>query len=617
MPAVNTPAQQAGHPTAPAQASAPPAPFALGQYRQLWTWLAPYHRLGAIALVVGNLAAAVLEVLGLALFGVVLLRITQSGAMPPGFWLSDIAGVAGRADLRWVTVACGAVYIGKNALMAALTWLETRLAFGVQTHLSLTALGNILRQDYEVTSRGDGSANVNLLIGGMGAISYNVLLPVLTFLSEGMLMAALILFLLITQPLFSAGMLATLGLMTGVLVLVSRRMVLHLGRARQQVDDERLRLLTGIFGHLREMYIYSAGPRAVAHLQRQMERLGRTSRGFQMLASTPRFVLEVTLVTALLAVVFVRLQSGVESTLIVSIGVFGVAGFRLLLGINRVVSSVQAMRFARTVVERVVKALESPAAPPVSGRGRSGAPDGSLRLSGVTYAYNKGKPVLQGVDLELPRRSLIAIKGRSGSGKSTLLEIMAGLRTPRSGLAELDGHRILHKQALVGRVAYAGQEPAVFPDTIRGNVAFGLGPEAIDDAAVWRALGRAHLDEVVRALPGQLDYLLASEKTLSGGQIQRLALARALYMECDYLLLDEPTAALDAETEQQLLGTLMELAASTGIVIVTHRPAPIEVADTVLELIGGRLVPLVARTPVPGQGPSPAPSGADTHTGER
>lgn len=561
-------------------------------YLQLWRHLAPYHRLGAVALVVGNLAAALLEVLGLALFGIVLLRITQAGGMPPGFWLTEIAGDAGHANLRALVVICGIVYVGKNALMAALAWLEARLAFGVQSHLSVKALAAILGQDYEVTSRGDGSARVNLLTGGMAAMSHNLLLPGLTLVAEGTLMLALVLFLLLTQPLFSAGMLATLAVITGVLVLVSRRVVLRLGRNRHQVEDERLRLLTGIFGHLREMYIYSAGVRAVAHLQRQLSLLGATNRAFQMVAAAPRFVLEVTLVGALLVVVFMRAESGLEPTLMVSIGVFGVAGFRLLLGINRVVASVQVMRFAGAIVLQVLSALASPPAPAAAGRGRSGAPEGSLRLTDVSYAYTRGKPVLQDVDFELPRRALVAIKGRSGAGKSTLLEIMAGLRTPASGVVELDGVRIAHKQALVGRVAYAGQQPAVFPDTIRANVAFGLAPEAIDDEAVWRALARAHLDELVRGLPGQLDYLLGAQRGLSGGQVQRLALARALYIDCDYLLLDEPTAALDAETEQQLLATFKELSATTGVVVVSHRPAPIKVADAVWELTEGRLVPL-------------------------
>ncbi|HVE52630.1 MAG TPA: ABC transporter ATP-binding protein, partial [Ramlibacter sp.] len=431
-------------------------PSTASKYLQLWRFLTPQHRMGAIALVAGNLVAAVLEVLGLVLFGIVLLRITQ-GHMPAGFWLTDVAGAAGRMDLRTITVACGLVYIGKNGLMAALAWLETRLAFGVQTHLSVQGLGTILRQDYEVTSRGDGSASINLLMGGMGAIPLNVLLPALTLLAEGTLMLALVTFLLVTQPVFSAGMLATLSFMTGLLVVVSRRVVLRLGRERLHVEDERLRLLTSIFGHLREMYIYSAGPRAVAHMQRQLARLRTTSCGFHMLAATPRFVLEVTLVTALLVVVYSRARSGLEPTLVVSIGVFGAAGFRLLLGINRVIASVQAMRFAGTAVERVLAALTSPVAPGASGRGRSGAPQGSLRLADVAYAYGQGKPVLQGLDFELPRCALVAIKGRSGAGKSTLLEVMAGLRAPRGGHVELDGVRIAHKQALVGRVAYAGQ----------------------------------------------------------------------------------------------------------------------------------------------------------------
>jgi hypothetical protein len=92
-----------------------------------------------------------------------------------------------------------------------------------------------------------------------------------------------------------------------------------------------------------------------------------------------------------LAVVYLQADSGLAPTLVVSIGIFGVAGFRLLLGINRVVSSVQAMRFVGVVVERVAEALASPAAPPPSGRGRSGATEGSLKLTGVSYAYKKGQ----------------------------------------------------------------------------------------------------------------------------------------------------------------------------------------------------------------------------------
>lgn len=564
------------------------------KYLLLWRHLAPYHRLGAVALVAGNLAAALLEVLGVALFGLVLLRITASGALPAGFWMAQFAGVPGEADLRVVVVACGAVYLAKNGVMAALSWLEARLVFGVQTHLSLEVLASLMRQDYEATSNADGSASANLLMGGMGAISQNLLVPGLTLLAEGTLMLALILFLLLTQPWLSAGMLATLGGMTGALVLVSRRLTLRLGRERYHHEDERLRLLTGIFNHLREMYIYSAGPRAVAHLERQLTGLGRASRGFQLLIAMPRFALEVALVSALLVVVFLHVRSGLDPTLVVSIGVFGVVGFRLLLGINRVVGSVQAMRFAGSIVERVANILASPAAPAPTGRGTSGARDGSLRLAGVTYAYPRGKAVLHGVDFELPRRALIAIRGRSGAGKSTLLEIMAGLRTPGAGAVELDGERILHKQALVGRVAYAGQQPAVFPDTVRANVAFGRAPESIDDAAVWRALAGAHLDDVIRSLPGQLDFPLGGRQTLSGGQIQRLALARALYMDCDYLLLDEPTAALDADTEQQLLATFRELAATAGVLVVSHRDAPIKAADAVWELVEGRLVPVNA-----------------------
>lgn len=561
----------------------------LKKYRQLWWHLAPLHRVGAVALTLGNLAASVLEVLGLALFGAVLLQLTQGDAAPS--WLA-LAGMQTwlKADLRSMTVACGVVYVGKNALMWFLAWLEARLAFGVQVHLSAKTLEAMLRQDYEDASRGERSEKINLLTGGMYHFAFNVLLPALTLLAEATLMVALVLFLVTTQPLFVSGMLTTLCAVAGLLVLVSRRLVLRLGADRHRSENDKLQLLSGIFAHLREMYVYSAGPRAVLHLNGLLTRLAATYRGFQLLQASPRFVLEVALVGVLLLVVYWQAGDRIAPTLVVSIGVFAVAGFRLLLGINRVVGCVQAMRFAGPAVDRILRALASPPAP--NGVGRSSnrqAGSRILKLSGISYAYTPGKPVLGGLDLELRRGTLVAIRGRSGAGKSTLLEILAGLRTPSGGAISLDGEIIHHKLTLVGRVAYAGQQPAVFPDSVRANVAFGRTSEEIDDAAVWRALASAHLDLVVRDLPGQLDHQLGLTQTLSGGQIQRLALARALYMDCDFLLLDEPTAALDAETEMQLLATLKELALTKGVVIVSHRPAPLQAADVVFEMIDGRL----------------------------
>lgn len=560
-------------------------------YLRLWSHLTASHRLGAIALAIGNLIASVLEVLGIALFGTVMLRLTQPTAnltLAPGM---DSVAVA---DLATLTLACAAVYAGKNALMFAMAWLEARLAFGVQTYLGVRALAAMLAQDYELASRRDQGARVNLVTGGMYALAFSVLLPGLTLLAEAMLMLALVLFLVFTQPLFVGGMLAMLSAVAGLLVLVSRRLVLTLGNARHRFEDERMRLLSGVFGHLREMYVFSAGARAVAHLNGLLGPLAAAHRGFHLLQAAPRFLLELALVGVLLGVIFWQARTGLQPTLVVSIGVFGVAGFRLLLGINRVVGCVQAMRFATSMIERILEVLDSSdGLPPEPRIGRSAATAvGTLRLTGVSYAYDPQTPVLRGVDFVLSRGRLVAISGRSGAGKSTLLEILTGLRAPAVGAVEIDGVRVSHKRELLGRVAYAPQQPAVFPDTIRANVAFGQSPEAIDDAAVWRALTRAHLDDVVRSLPGGLDFRLGAGQMLSGGQIQRLALARALYMDCDYLLLDEPTAALDPETERQLLVTLRELAQDTGVVVVSHRPAPLEAADVVWELSDGRLLPL-------------------------
>lgn len=211
------------------------------------------------------------------------------------------------------------------------------------------------------------------------------------------------------------------------------------------------------------------------------------------------------------------------------------------------------------------------------------------------------RTVLEGIDLTLAPGSVTALVGAVGAGKSTLLELVGGLLTPDHGRVLLDGVELpqLRAGTLPRAVAYVPQTPFLFATTIRDNLllddaapAHRAGHEH-DELALWQALRTAVADDFVAALPHGLDTVLGARgATLSGGQRQRLCLARALLCRPRLLLLDDPTSALDARVERQVLANLREAfrAPATTVLIAANRPGPVGLADRVVLLDAGRVV---------------------------
>jgi thiol reductant ABC exporter CydD subunit len=197
-------------------------------------------------------------------------------------------------------------------------------------------------------------------------------------------------------------------------------------------------------------------------------------------------------------------------------------------------------------------------------------------------------PALSGVSLRVEPGEMLAVTGPSGCGKSTLLALLLGLRAPARGSVQIGGVEIasLDPGAWHERLAWVPQRPHIFHASVADNVR--VGRSDASDGEMLAALEDAGLADVVRALPDGPHTMLGDRGSgLSAGERQRLALARAFLRNTPLLLLDEPTAGLDGETERGLLATVRRLGAGRTVVIVAHRPALVEVCDRVVELTPG------------------------------
>ncbi|TFV43989.1 ABC transporter ATP-binding protein [Blastococcus sp. TF02A-35] len=221
----------------------------------------------------------------------------------------------------------------------------------------------------------------------------------------------------------------------------------------------------------------------------------------------------------------------------------------------------------------------------------AGAVTPLLELDDVSFGYPDGTPVLRGVSLSVPAGGRVALVGPSGAGKSTVLALVEGFYPLSGGSIRWAGTdvRDLPRAAVRARVGYVEQEAPVLAGTIRDNLLLAA-PDSSDDE-LWSVLADVGLTGVVQRSPRGLDVPVGDDGVLlSGGERQRLAIARSLLTRPALLLLDEPTASLDARNEGLLRDTLVAASADRALLVVAHRLSTVRDSDAIVVLDGGRVV---------------------------
>ena len=218
-------------------------------------------------------------------------------------------------------------------------------------------------------------------------------------------------------------------------------------------------------------------------------------------------------------------------------------------------------------------------------------PEGSICLEHVSYAYSEGRPALRDVSCFIPPGQKVALVGPSGAGKSTLAHILLRFLEPDSGRVSISGKTTLDlsPQEWRKQIAWVPQHPYLFYATVADNIRLGY-PEATD-AQVREAARQAFADTFIEALPEGYDTLIGERGTrLSGGEAQRVSLARAFLKNAPILLLDEATSYLDPEHEAQVLEGMARLERGRTVLIIAHRLSTIYQADQIIVLDGGQIV---------------------------
>lgn len=236
--------------------------------------------------------------------------------------------------------------------------------------------------------------------------------------------------------------------------------------------------------------------------------------------------------------------------------------------------------------EKIFRLLDTPEPKPGT---RTIGRDVSIRCEDLTFGYEPDRPVLRGVDLPIGQGAFVAIAGESGCGKSTVAGVLTGRNRGWSGRVTVGGVPLdkIAEESLLAKVTYVGHQSTLFKGTVGDNLRMG-NPKA-DDAALWQVLEEVRLADFLRSEQG-LDTPVAERgANLSGGQCQRLALARAILHDSPVYIFDEATSNIDVESENVIMDRIRAMAGRKTVILISHRLANLEPADRIYVMQNGRV----------------------------
>jgi len=492
----------------------------------------------------------------------------------------------------------------------ALSWFSQQFAFGSGHELAVEVQRRLLHQPY-IFHLSRHSSELLTALDKIDFLIFNTSLQGIQAVGAALISLFVIAALLWIDPL--SAMLA--GLLVGGLyaltLMISQRRLNTYAAVIRSAFEARFKAAQDSLGGIRDIILDRAQDVRVDRFREIDERFMRARADAQFLVGAPRFLVEglgLALI-ALLAVTIAGRPGGFVAALPV-LGALALGAQRLLPLTSQVYAGWANLTASRPIIGELATLLELP----LNDDAASADPlplDRAIELQHVSFQYaGRVQPALHDITLAIPRGARVAITGRTGSGKSTLADLLMGLIEPSEGKILVDGTE-LTKSRLAGwrcSIAHVPQSIFLTDDSIAANIALSVHDRHSDMKRVRAAAETAQLTEFIDGLPDGIDTKVGERGArISGGQRQRLALARAIYKDAPVLLLDEATSALDDETEAAILRTLDALREQgKTIVIIAHRRSSLEGCDLVIRLDKGRLVSCAdVRLPAPSAAVAP------------
>ena len=565
-----------------------------------------------------QVSLGIFDLIGIALIGLVAaVAVSGIGLTTIPDWAQNLLDNFGLGSLTVsqlsvvIAVAAVATLVIKSILSALMTRKILRFLAARQADLSVSLASAFLRRPLSEVQRWTTSEAIYALGSGASGATVALLGSAITIAAELFFFTIIGVSLLIYSPIITIAS----GIFFTVIILVLQK-VLGAWSAKnaETIKDTSIDTYNAVAEALityRESTVLDRRDLYIERYSGVIERNAVATASNAFYLEVPKYILEVALYSGMLILGAIQFLTQDWATAAATVALFLAAGSRVIPSMLRLQGAGITIRNASVTAQPTflmfdqLKAVEESNPEPVRSkfdireeadriheRIRTGYPAFNARIivENVSLTFSDAtKPVLSQISFTVNPGESLALVGATGAGKSTLADLILGVLSPDTGHVTIGGS--VPRAAIIanaGAIAYVPQNVALIAGSIRQNVALGIPESLVDDELVWEALRRAHLDHfLIGEREGISTQIGERGFKISGGQRQRLGIARALYTRPKILVLDEATSALDSETEQAITQTLDELEGAVTTVTVAHRLVTVQNADQLLFLENG------------------------------
>ena len=549
------------------------------------------------------LIGAILETLGVSLIVPLAQAIMDAESLAQNRYVILIQDILHLEDMNQFVVVLlltvVGVYVIKNLYLLGMNYVQARFVNNNQFLSVNYMLEEYLNRPYEFYLNADIPTVFRTVDSDVPKV-FTVLMEFIQLMTEVVVAIFLCVVLVVVDPVMTFAIAIILLVMTVTIVKIVKPKLNKMGLETQTIQARMGKWRNqSIFG-IKDVKILHKEKFFVDNFASHSAKAAAINSRYVVFNNAPRLLIETVCIGGLLSYMAIAIILGQQiSELATQIMAFAVAAVRLMPSVNRINTHLTNIAYFAPSVDYVYANVDFRDYKEERRYGSTKIEDKepivvkeSIRLNKIDYAYpNTDKLILEQADMEIPIGKSVGIIGPSGAGKTTAVDIIMGLLDVRSGTITCGGRNVMENYASwLSHIGYIPQTIYLTDDPIRDNIAFGVNRDEIDDERIWKVLEEAQLKEFVESLPEGLDTSVGERGVrISGGQRQRLGIARALYHNPEILVFDEATSALDTDTETAIMEAIDSFHGKKTLIIIAHRLRTIENCDMIFKVEDGKI----------------------------